>query len=161
MLFWGVSLLEHCCIHGNGILHFSPFLRRYSDVINCFNHWNWKWRFSRLLLIPPSPPPTSLLLLRALRKRSGWRDGFKACDYSRESCVLFRDEIEGLYISFCHQWECWHPLPLPLQAVLRTTFRSCRREHENNEFVRMKSIQSVASHEMKRTRAVPVFTNIT
>ncbi len=157
--FWGVSLslcapLEHSCIHGKGILCFSPCLRR-DSIINCFSRWNWKLSLSRLLLIPPSPPPRSLLLLHAVRERSGWTDGFKACDCSRESWVLFGDEIEGLYISFCHHWGCWPPPPLLLWAVLRTTFGSARptsvltdrREHEDNELVWLKSIQSVVSHE--------------
>lgn len=159
MLFLDVSLM---CLAGvllcpwKGILPFYSFLEEIQWYNQLFQSLKLEMKIFQAIANPHRRPrPSPFFSFSAVRERSGRRDGFKACDCSRESCVLSEMRLNGCTSPLCHQWECWPPPPLPLQALLRAildpsrpaSMLTDRREHENTEHVWLKSIRN--SYSMK------------
>lgn len=85
---------ERCCIHG--ILPLYSFLEEIQWYNQLFQSLKLEMKIFQSIANPHRRPrPSSLFSVSAVQERSGWRDGFKTCDCSRESCALSEMRLRG------------------------------------------------------------------
>jgi len=88
--------LERCCIHGKGILLLYSFFEVIQWYDKLFRSLKLEMKIFQSIANPHRRPrPSSLFSFSAVQERSGWRDGFKTCDCSREWCALSEMRLRG------------------------------------------------------------------